>query len=1310
MQETNKISKVNLTEDFISHRLRGQIDIFINRIMALIEKKSNARAAITFIDMILLDNSSSENLSISYNPEIVKPNEKLISQKLASIAHKKFQEEWNEYQSNDFNLIDSTEKYIMITSLFEEEMAKNMLEILDRKQEEIENKKLEGDNDSIIRKKQIEKIRHKMQERINELNESIRELEGNLKKQKREIEGNKNRGQVSKKGFKKNKVNTEEFRINAKIKMNKNELTELNNGIVNFLKINKENAGPIKLELIKEIGDRFKVDFNTKNKLKRAAQPVIKIQPAKPDFSKDADIDLNLLKRLYEEDTTLKYLYACKGTYLNIKANKKQNKNEDTYVKFIIVIGFDKADFSDNTISNYINIHETSVDFESIVSNLIYDRMSSSYEEILESARTINVKNATRAAIAQVMSRSGSHNIGSHVLSDYVIKLAQPDYNFYTEEVAMHTFSKKKEQEGIGANSNKFQYGKNIHYFGVKTNFFPSGQEPEESFKIFHEEYKIEVLAMLKSIEQAGMMAEIRSKKIVENKELFKLKGYSEELFLNYENNIRKIISEENSIEQYTNRLEDLITIYSRKLQSRFSSYIKTRMDFQSDIATTTPTLQNSKFLIKDIFKDFDSNRILLNRISGLENFKFFINVIIKTNGRCDSRIGEPCQCISPNGAKRIHQEDDILISMPNDIVGCQALYILLENIIRNTAKHSRPNNSLREDVPHVFTIEIREPVLDDLSDFYEVYIYDDFEKKDVPIQYDKELKAEMERKCKKYDEMVSMDEIFINSQDFLYKEQRWASDTFNINEIDELVINQNIRLNENIIFDKSFDLRIGTLGLVEMKVAATYLRKKPVEQCERALFNILPASFVLPYYSKQKINFYRENKEEPYLLKAVNIDNRLGYRLYLIKPVHFLVILATELLDYFKEIDRQNLRRYGISVIGKNQFMDSINEKEKIYNHEFLIYVDPNLDEILKSKNNYGLFPYRQLLVDEKILKAIFVQSPEANKLRETKETLGLLERYCWQLWVSISNEKKLMGETDGDIVETFYEKFRFGKLDTNGFFNLKNSLMNTKCQILGLDNEAEVNKNNQSEYRLKSKRVTDVPYIIKYLNHGSKESWNNKGMVNFAQPASNSTQICLPNYSSLIDEPGYHLNWSSDWLNSNVVSTCKIIESCMHNIGVIDERVQHFSKKKISDLPPFYDVFSSMNILQPHIYEVDLNTQGYTQQMYSSLLDWFKKHLRVLDSIIIHITVLERCTKFIELEMPNKEFHPIEFFVEQHIRNISPHINLIFTSGRGKPPSLPANEKYLPFSIVSEALLEKKSKYTLLNSLVNARKLIKV
>ncbi len=196
-----------------------------------------------------------------------------------------------------------------------------------------------------------------------------------------------------------------------------------------------------------------------------------------------------------------------------------------------------------------------------------------------------------------------------------------------------------------------------------------------------------------------------------------------------------------------------------------FNEYLKNRMDFLADIATTDPVMETPMYLFKDIIKGFDKNKILLDRISGVsEEIRFGIKVIVAGNS---------------GTIKTLDDGNDPIFSIPNEVLGAQAFYILLENIIRNIYKHGNPT----ADFDIIIEIADYQPN----KSFYEVKIYDSL--------------------C--HDEK----------------------------KVNKTVARRNKAFDDSILKDNK--LRDNNLGTIEMDVCAAYLRCLPVISVENNKYKL---------------------------------------------------------------------------------------------------------------------------------------------------------------------------------------------------------------------------------------------------------------------------------------------------------------------------------------------------------------------------------------------------------------------------------------------------------------------------------------
>ena len=115
--------------------------------------------------------------------------------------------------------------------------------------------------------------------------------------------------------------------------------------------------------------------------------------------------------------------------------------------------------------------------------------------------------------------------------------------------------------------------------------------------------------------------------------------------------------------------------------RQRFDRYLRTRMDYLADISTATPVMASPFYFYRDILLELEKEEVVLKHISGTqldctvsESFEYSITQTIE---------GEQV-------TERLSDENDLPVSIPNLSLGIHAFYNVVENFIRNTAKHNK--------------------------------------------------------------------------------------------------------------------------------------------------------------------------------------------------------------------------------------------------------------------------------------------------------------------------------------------------------------------------------------------------------------------------------------------------------------------------------------------------------------------------------------------------------------------------------------------------------------------------------------------
>ena len=310
------------------------------------------------------------------------------------------------------------------------------------------------------------------------------------------------------------------------------------------------------------------------------------------------------------------------------------------------------------------------------------------------------------------------------------------------------------------------------------------------------------------------------------------------------------------------------------------SQYLQQRQDFIAQIATEWPEWTYPAWLMKDLMRWFLSQKHLLNYIasseglgapfyegaedskpdirfhvfksckkiwdekvweynsgvSGVERWKKAIEKIC-AGSECgtDCNIKDSKQCSSNGvikhtllytGKDNKHYcclDEDIQLAIPGGIVGYHAFYTILENVIRNGAKHSftkmkkmknkeyekGEKQHLKSNVEERLKIAFGEG-MDDVHMDVIVEFFDEDEHKH---------KKKREKITNTYCFRIYDNVSFVNSED---KPLQNSDDT-------ELVkfINNNFRQD---IITETGELRKGNWGLAEMKISAGYLQRKEIQ------------------------------------------------------------------------------------------------------------------------------------------------------------------------------------------------------------------------------------------------------------------------------------------------------------------------------------------------------------------------------------------------------------------------------------------------------------------------------------------------
>jgi len=704
---------------------------------------------------------------------------------------------------------------------------------------------------------------------------------------------------------------------------------------------------------------------------------------------------------------------------------------------------------------------------------------------------------------------------------------------------------------------------------------------------------------------------------------------------------------------------------------SNFNSYLRTRMDFLADIATGEPAMEVTRLLVRDVIGELDKNRILLNHISGVDNFEY--SIAVKDCRKCKLPNCTNLDCKS-NGTDK-----DIPVSLPNGIMGYHALFILIENVIRNTAKHQSGKSNTKPDdnMEKVFTLEIRDSGYD--NTFYEVQIYDNIEVDGV-LNVDEQL----------YKEHIGTD----------YSSAEVKFNTY----LDWLVFQQNCRINDPIINPSTNRLREGAWGLIEMDASAAYLRKLAPESIDDDIYN-------LQLLDEEK-RLDATNKHLN-IIKAVKKGNHLAYRFHLMKPKELLVI--DEIGDTYKKLKNEitsnnkskhnELLENGIWVMQRSKPTDAdYFDINSVYAYPFMLVITANKfdlenylytnfntrkdDQEIARKVLRGNLPSRIIVCksensaeetfshlvtyinSEHILMQTLVKAENiVRQIPISEEDLKnqTLLDMVWQVWIKHKVNYNKIRINDTEIIEKIINTYILSQSNLGKNIDEKFSIY--------LDWHADMNINRRTEFE----HYLAYPSAVKLF-------------------IENATQDLLADNSN-----DFKPNILFDKIGLSILT-----DSFLTKIFVIDERIQMaWNKVYKKEGPTKQQLYECGGLFSPLKEELDLSEQTYTEEYKKILINLIadiekRGNLKGLDYIVIHLGIIEKM--LICEGKPKKKENVMDFIIELQDK-LDSKTKVVITSGRGKPDNLPEQVPFVSFSTLSQYSIETPFKPFLNQILQNAR-----
>lgn len=695
-------------------------------------------------------------------------------------------------------------------------------------------------------------------------------------------------------------------------------------------------------------------------------------------------------------------------------------------------------------------------------------------------------------------------------------------------------------------------------------------------------------------------------------------------------------------------------------LLAHFNSYQKARMDFLADVTFGEPTLETTKNFYQEVIGGIDKNYILMDNISGTNyNYQIVVRNLIENKESFGKACPENCQYVINET-----MGNDVPVSIPNDVLGCHAFYLIIENLIRNCAKHGGTTGEQK------IHIDITNSELDN---YYEVLVYDSSKK-----AYDGKDKS--------------------------------------------LLSNQNNKINEDVL-DKNSKLRQGGWGLIEMETGAAYLRKVPIEKANDDEFAIDPDD-ENSCYPKGKT----KKDGTPNLLKAVKVgDEYFGYRLFLMKPKELLVVFSKEQFEN-NGIKEQiyTLRKVGITIKvidadNENKFADRI-----VYAYPIMLFVGSKADydkHILPYANK---LPSRKLVCLNSV-DTTFENSRFAHSLSET-DTASLLKEQpvellntLWSLWLD-----KVLGylginihihSIDSDINSTKNNICTVLKEPLKNKFNYNNGKKSIVFSDHALNEAQKIVKNckEQAFYAepYNSKDYFLLKKVLKNDIKGFEQEIKNENLPLWIKLLESAATTVF-----VVDERIQELAEAAIYTDEETKESMQYID-LLYATNVMIPRYPNGDNVKSKSKRNHGDD-KRINLNQSDFSSEYNEIICYLQLVVKKKMDGVIENKRIkADFLLIHLGILEKLIKVSNTQNNEKSYDKdkpegIEQFIKEQILQITDgssetlndvQTKIIVISGRGKPSNMPKEYLYLNYSIVAQYCIENRLKL-LLNDIVHSSK----
>lgn len=678
-----------------------------------------------------------------------------------------------------------------------------------------------------------------------------------------------------------------------------------------------------------------------------------------------------------------------------------------------------------------------------------------------------------------------------------------------------------------------------------------------------------------------------------------------------------------------------------------------------TDLYSGAP-LSRSVITIRNLLATLDQNRLLMEDISGAGNsFRYRLKIFF-------DKDQEP--------AEKYDTRFDWPLSIPNDQLGCQAFYMLVNNVIRNTAKHAKRKNP-EEEVS-------------------------------ICIRFLKKMRTKhgffpSHQQLEENPKLSSMllEDYFLDLYRPLHDNVEARFYTVEIysnvlqEDIGRLVQMQNERICEPFINEK-FEERKGSKGLGEMACAAVYLRGKDVVTTNEKE-NLPSGSYPLEDHNilnpdGQAVNLkafalvadlYQSRSVDPEVryvnksqrwnqtlimhnIKVTDCSNQnyncvfqepeemekqhsgfLGYRFFMLKPEQVLVVRGDD-STVSDEKAEEVAKHVGVNVVSSKELRNQLKKGVPV-NHDILVCDDKEL-----IGEYSAMLPARILPISD-IQDFTEPSEDKTGGGSEGNDKPDPFVIHCWEKWVKI-----LKGDR-------------------------------------GIMEYGTVNFSNPNE-----------AYFDNHFNNGVE----NFKVAKYAEALSSAAQRALPDYERISamknnkKKLSYYLGYTEE---KKDIAHYRLLESINTRIFLLDDRFQRDS----TGIPPlgvkeldyrYHWEKCRIELPEFNLSENNKDTAEKVLKMIKEAVEGDKYHF-----IFIHLGLLESVFKY-KPEIQEKYLLYEEDNLSQYIDRISIESKgrVVIKSGRGVPDNLPESARFVQQTSAEDTLEgERKSKYLFSTLLYSSR-----